>query len=451
MSRKRSIDKLKSPTDSVNYQPDLFSNSVIEHTVTDKFIVPHFTRRRKRKRRRHIMKSIESREVKGQNLADACPVRLSDKGYYLVRSETRQSFYKVDSKTFACNCPDYTFRHAKCKHVYAVETAIGAKVAGVEYLPELRHTQDWRAYTKSQTTEKHVLLGLLSELTRGIDEPENATGRPALNLGDMIFAMVFKVYSQMSSRRFTTDLIDAKVKGYINEAPNYSTLNRYMEKESLTRYLEALVEETSKPLASLETDFAVDSTGLQTSNCITWNRAKYQDTVMLAKKNWVKLHCCIGTKTNVITGVEITDRTGHDASSFLPVLEATRKNFDVREVSADAAYTSSKHFAYAELHGITPYIDFKGNASGRGSLTNSSWKKMFHYYNLHRTEFLQHYGKRNNAETTFHMLKSKFGGMLKSKTPIAQKNEALCKVICHNISCLIHSMNEFGITPEFLN
>jgi hypothetical protein len=29
------------------------------------------------------------------------------------------------------------------------------------------------------------------------------------------------------------------------------------------------------------------------------------------------------------------------------------------------------------------------------------------------------------------------------------RNEALCKVLCHNICCLILAMYELGITPAF--
>jgi transposase len=245
-------------------------------------------------------------------------------------------------------------------------------------------------------------------------------------------------------------MIDAKVKGYINDSPHYNSLLRYFEKESLTKFLEAMVEATAKPLASLETDFAVDATGLGTSNVVTWSRAKYNDTKMLVKKNWVKLHACIGTRTNVITGVEITTRIVADSQAFMSVLDQTRKNFDVQEVSADAAYSSMKHFAYAEMHGIQSFIPFAKNRYPGSADATPAWDRAFHFFNLHRTEFLQRYNKRSNVETTFHMLKSKFGSMLKSKTREAQKNEALCKVICHNISCLIHSMNEFGISPDFM-
>jgi hypothetical protein len=37
---------------------------------------------------------------------------------------------------------------------------------------------------------------------------------------------------------------------------------------------------------------------------------------------------------------------------------------------------------------------------------------------------------------------------LRSKTKTAQINEALCKVLAHNICCLIQSMFEPNIKPE---
>ena len=52
------------------------------------------------------------------------------------------------------------------------------------------------------------------------------------------------------------------------------------------------------------------------------------------------------------------------------------------------------------------------------------WTKMYHFYALHRAEFLQHYHKRSNVETTFHMIKAKFVQRLRSRTLTAQINEA---------------------------
>lgn len=77
------------------------------------------------------------------------------------------------------------------------------------------------------------------------------------------------------------------------------------------------------------------------------------------------------------------------------------------------------------------------------------WTRMFHFYSLHRAEFLQYYHKRSNVETTFHMIKSKFGQRLRSRTLTAQVNDALCKVLCHNLCVVIQSVHELGIETNF--
>jgi len=47
------------------------------------------------------------------------------------------------------------------------------------------------------------------------------------------------------------------------------------------------------------------------------------------------------------------------------------------------------------------------------------------------------------------MIKGKFGDSLRSKSDTGQINEALCKVICHNICVLVQTMHELVIEPTF--
>ena len=100
--------------------------------------------------------------------------------------------------------------------------------------------------------------------------------------------------------------------------------------------------------------------------------------------------------------------------------------------------------------GAVPYIPFKSNSvpDSRGSYGAKSelWTRMYHFYALNRAEFLEHYHKRSN---TFHMIKAKFGQRLRSKTLTAQINEALCKVLCHNLCVVIQSVRELGIETTF--
>ncbi|HIG98054.1 TPA: transposase [Candidatus Woesearchaeota archaeon] len=74
---------------------------------------------------------------------------------------------------------------------------------------------------------------------------------------------------------------------------------------------------------------------------------------------------------------------------------------------------------------------------------------MWHYFQYNKEQFLEHYHKRSNSETVFHMVKSKFGDAVRSKTWMAQQNEISCKILCHDICCVIQEMHELGITPNF--
>jgi hypothetical protein len=61
--------------------------------------------------------------------------------------------------------------------------------------------------------------------------------------------------------------------------------------------------------------------------------------------------------------------------------------------------------------------------------------------------FFECYHKRSNVETVF---SAKFGASVGAKTPLAQVNAVLCKILCHNICLVIQSMYELGIEANFL-
>jgi transposase len=64
-------------------------------------------------------------------------------------------------------------------------------------------------------------------------------------------------------------------------------------------------------------------------------------------------------------------------------------------------------------------------------------------------EFMAHYHKRSNVESAFSMIKGEFGDSVRSKSDTGQVNEALCKVLCHIICCLVQAIHELGIEPTF--
>jgi transposase len=197
-------------------------------------------------------------------------------------------------------------------------------------------------------------------------------------------------------------------------------------------------------LKSVESDFAVDSSGFTSCRFVRWFDHKYG--VVRQQHEWVKVHLMCGVKTNVVTAIEIGGRNANDSRFLEPLVQTTAKNFAISEVSADKGYNTIHNLKVVTLAGAKPYIPFRRNATVKpGGL----WEKMFYYFNFHREDFLQHYHKRSNVESTFSMMKRKFGDSIRSKTDTAMVNETLCKVLCHNLVVLIHEMHELGIQPTF--
>ena len=403
------------------------------------------------------------REQKGKQIADRYCITQNG-NLYLVPSQSGRGKYKVDPAAQTCSCPDFDFRRQPCKHIFAVEITIrreqktttdaqgNTTTTTTETVKVKRQTypQVWPAYNKAQTQEKRLFLYLLHQLCQGVGSPaQTGPGERRIPLEDMIFAMAFKVYSTLSGRRFMTDLRDAQAKGYVARLPCYNSIFNYFESPMLTDYLKMLIEESALPLASIEDDFAVDSSGISTSRFIQWTYTKYTDPTMIDKKDWIKVHLMCGVKTNIVTAVDTSDKYVNDSPFFKPLVESTRERFVMQEVSADKAYLSNDNLAVVVNAQAMPYIPFKANTNPRKTQSNALYRRMWHFYSYNQERFMQHYHKRSNVETTFMMIKAKFGDALRSKSKTAQINEALCKVLCHNICCLIQSMYELNLKPKF--
>ncbi|MBI1762817.1 MAG: transposase [Acidobacteria bacterium] len=411
------------------------------------------------------MSEQSERKERGLVIAAKCKITQQGNTWKVPSQSGYAAYYFVnpDPKSPRCTCPDFEKREAKCKHIYAVEIVVERETSTttttdaqgnetttttetVTVTKKVTYGQDWTAYNQAQQNEKRLFQSLMHDLCGLVVEPEQEMGRPRLAYRDMLFAAAFKVYCGMSARRFATDLSEAQAKGYVSKAAHFNSVNRYLDldNEALTPLLQSLIAQSSLPLKALETDFAVDSSGFSTCNYVRWFDEKYGKE--RTQNQWVKAHLMCGVKTHIVTSVEITGKDSNDSPQLPGLVEKTAKSFDVKEVSADKGYSSlENHDAIAKV-GATPYIAFKANATGeKGGL----FQKMYHYYQYKRDEFLAYYHRRSNVESTFNMIKAKFSTRLRSKDDTAQINEALCKVLCHNICVLIQSMFEFGIVPQF--
>lgn len=411
---------------------------------------------------------MDAREQRGLLIAALCKITRKDDAF-LVPSQSGKGHYEVSlggqGRTLAtCSCPDFEERGEPCKHVYAVQFAIRREMAvspdgsvtltesitlteTTTVAPRPTYKQNWTAYNQAQTTEKAKFQELLFELCQGIEEPptpENKKGRPRNLLRDMAFAVALKVYTGFSARRAQTDLDEAHAKGYMTKSPHYNSVLASLEDPALAPVLTRLIVESSLPLSAVETDFAVDSTGFSSCRFDKWYDHKYGKFVK--KHEWVKVHLTCGVQTNVVTAVEIHGKDAGDSPQLPVMIATTREGFTVREVSADKAYLSAENVEAIHKAGAMAFIAIKKNTAGG---VGGVFERMYHRFCLDKEAFMAHYHKRSNVESTVSMIKTKFGDSVRSKTDAAMKNEALAKILCHNLCCLIASMFELGVAPLF--
>ena len=74
---------------------------------------------------------------------------------------------------------------------------------------------------------------------------------------------------------------------------------------------------------------------------------------------------------------------------------------------------------------------------------------MYYYFMYNRLTFMEHYHMRSNVESAFSMIKGKLVTWLDPKSDTGQINEALCKVLCHNICVLIQAIHALNVEPIF--
>ncbi len=136
-----------------------------------------------------------------------------------------------------------------------------------------------------------------------------------------------------------------------------------------------------------------------------------------------------------------------DCPQLPALLERTRAHHDVREVSADKAYSSVDNHELLERLGVEAYIPFKDNAVINPK--SLAWSRHLCEFLLNQERFLPHYHRRSNVESVFAMIKERFGGGVLSRRPTARINEVLAKCVAHNLRCVVKAIFVSGLAPTF--
>jgi transposase len=309
-------------------------------------------------------------------------------------------------------------------------------------------------YTKGQTEEMRLLDSLLRQLVSEVPEfpkTPGVGGRPALPLAESLYCAILKVYSGLSGRRACGVYQTVCDRALLSRVPNYMVASRALNRPEATAILYRLLSLSAAPLAGLEEGGVVapDSTGIQTTSFGGWREEKHSEKRF---KQWLKVHALVGTRTHVIIRAVIGEADSGDSPQFVPMLtDCLEGGFHPSAVVADKGYLSKKNYRVASELGLDAYIPFKSNSVNRSGTHGSppSWRKAFYMFQANREEFDRNYHCRSNAESVFSALKRKFGENIRSRKPVAQVNEVLCKLIAYNLTVVVHEMFENGIAPSF--
>jgi hypothetical protein len=230
---------------------------------------------------------------------------------YLVPSAGSTAGYVVDAVAGECTCPDHETRGLRCKHLWAVEyfrqeVALPDGSRIVTEAVRLTYAQNWPAYNRAQTAERDRVQVLLRDLCNGIVAPPGkGRGRPRLPLSDVVYGATMKVYGLKSGRRSMSDLRACEERGFMDHAPSYNSTFRYLENPELRPILSQLVSESARPLAAIESDFAIDSTGFSTQTYSRWFDYRYGKEKSFQR--FVKCHASVGVKTCVVADAQVTE------------------------------------------------------------------------------------------------------------------------------------------------
>ena len=399
--------------------------------------------------------TADAREERGRQLASVAQIQRVGRRWAVPSQSSASERYLVDVEDAACTCPDFEMRRGVCKHQHAVlfwiawGRDVGANGSVTKTVTVKRRTYAqpcWRSYNASQVHEREYVERLLRALCAGIPQPPRkpGPGRNPLPVADLAFGAIMKVYTTLSSRRAQSDLRESAARGNLGTVGHFNTLTRFLADRASTALLTSLTEESAAPMRMIENgQYAIDSTGFSTVTYDRWFDQKHGK--LHAQHPWVKLHIMCGTVTHAVTSARVTSEG--DCPQLPALLASTMKHHDVRELSADKAYSSVANHNVLDALSVEAFIPFKVNAVANPKAP--VWSRHLCEFTLNQERFLASYHRRSNVETVFHMMKARFGASVASRLPTAQVNETLAMCVAHNLCCVVKAIFTAGLAPTF--
>lgn len=260
--------------------------------------------------------------------------------------------------------------------------------------------------------------------------------------------IIWRKFPTLSVRRARGFLLLLRRFKIINaNIPCFKTLSNYNENNLMQIILDKLMEESSKPLAVIEHDFATDMTGIRTTLFTSWFSIRAKKKIR--RRDHLRDHITTGIKSMIVPAVDIKMKEGEDGIIMRKHVDNVHENFTINDWLGDTKYWSKNNCEKVGDKGGTPYFKGKtGKSAWNGGMGGSlPWKRMNQESKEHPRRFKKHYRFRVKAECTIHSKKSIHGDKVYSRLASARANEETLRWINHNINVLNRARCEWNINP----
>jgi len=193
--------------------------------------------------------TLDPREQRAIMIAAMCRITHRDGVWWVPSQSLPEKQYVVNLAAEKCDCPDCDNGFV-CKHIRAARIVLKRELnmdgsvtetKSITFEERKTYTQPWAQYNLSQIIEKKRLQVLLFDLCRILPDAEHKKRGPKPHrVRDCVFAMAFKVYCGLSSRRFSTDLSEAHKKGFLSRSIPGPKVTAFFENPAFTPILRKL-------------------------------------------------------------------------------------------------------------------------------------------------------------------------------------------------------------------
>lgn len=209
----------------------------------------------------------------------------------------------------------------------------------------------------------------------------------------------------------------------LENVPHFTTLQKFLDRISETMIYRLIVN----GIQNLNI-VAIDSTGFSSSYSSRYYEGKFLD---VKSRNFEKFAMIIDVKTKKIANLGVYQGYSHDTKHFVPLM----RKIKAKVVLADKGYDAGFIIQYVLDDKAIPVIAIKHKQEVKSLLR----KKAFYYW-ISNEEV---YHKRVLIESSFFVIKKKFGDFVSSRKPEIKRKELFMKGLLYNLYVDVRNMPDF--------